>query len=195
MPRRCCRQSIRIMAISFVLLLALPSVVSAAEVVDAGANGFTVKISVDIGGTPSEVFRQILNIGDWWNPDHTYSGDAHNLSLEDRVGGCLCEKLPNQGGVRHMEVIFVAPGKTLRLAGALGPLQALGASGTLSFGLSPSSTGTKLDVTYAVSGYVAHGMNAFASPVDATLSDQINRLKNYVETGSPTTAQARPKSQ
>jgi hypothetical protein len=195
MPRRCYRQSIRIMVISLVLLLALPSIVSAADVADADANGFTVKISVDIGATPAEVFRQILNIGDWWNPDHTYSGDAHNLSLEDRVGGCLCEKLPNQGGVRHMEVIFLAPGKALRLAGALGPLQALGANGTLSFGLSPSSTGTKLDVTYAVSGYVARGMNTFATPVDATLSDQINRLKNYVETGSPTAAQARPKSQ
>ena len=194
MLTRCTRKSIGPMPALVVFLLALPTAAAGADVVDSGANGFTVRISIDIGAAPSEVFKQILNIGAWWNPDHTFSGDAHNLSLEDRVGGCLCEKLPNQGGVRHMEVIFLAPGRALRLSGGLGPLQALGASGTLSFALSPSSSGTKLDVAYTVSGYFPQGMNTLASPVDSTLSQQVSRLKNYVETGSPITKQGQQKS-
>jgi hypothetical protein len=55
-------------------------------------------------------------------PSHTFSGNAHNLSIEEKAMGCFCEKLPDGGGVSHMEVVYFAPGKTLRLSGALGPL-------------------------------------------------------------------------
>jgi hypothetical protein len=92
-------------------------------------------------------------------------------------------------------VIYVAPSRTLRLSGGLGPLQALGASGTLGFALSPSSSGTKLNVTYAVAGYFPQGMNTLASPVDAVLTEQIGRLKNYVENGSPEAQRGQQKTQ
>jgi hypothetical protein len=177
------------------ILVAVPQGFAIADVADSAANGFTVKISVDIHAAPGEVFSSIMKIDEWWSPDHTFSGDARNLSLEDRVGGCLCEKLPDQGGVRHMEVVYLAHGKTLRLEGGLGPLQAIGANGTMSFGLSPSSDGTKLNVTYVVSGYFPEGMNTLASPVDGVLTQQINRLKNYVESGSRTAKQDQQKSQ
>jgi uncharacterized protein YndB with AHSA1/START domain len=156
-----------------------------ADVGDAAPNGFTVKISTDIQATPAEVFRRLIHVGDWWSPDHTFSGDAHNLSIEERPAGCFCERLPNQGSVRHMEVISLAPGKTLRMSGALGPLQGMAAIGTLTFSLSPAEGGTKLDLTYAVAGYLPQGMNSWAAPVDAMLTEQVIRLKTYVETGSP----------
>ena len=167
---------------------------AAGDVMDSAANGFTVKISVNIHAAPADVFSRIMQVGDWWSPDHTYSGDAHNLSIEGRPGGCFCEKLP-AGSVRHMEVIFVAPGKTLRLIGGLGPLQALAATGTMTFSLSPDGGGTKLDVTYAVGGYFPQGMNALAAPVNSVLTDQIGRLKNYIENGSPTAKEGGAKPQ
>jgi uncharacterized protein YndB with AHSA1/START domain len=188
-----CREWMKIALVA--ILLALPQGFAMADVADSAASGFTVKISVDIDAAPDEVFSSIMKIGQWWSPDHTFSGDAHNLSLEDRVGGCLCEKLPDQGGVRHMEVVYLAHGETLRLEGGLGPLQAIGANGTMSFGLSPSTDGTKLDVTYVVSGYFPEGMNTLASPVDGVLTEQIHRLKNYVESGSPTAKHDQRKSQ
>jgi uncharacterized protein YndB with AHSA1/START domain len=177
------------------LLIVVPQGFAIGDVADSAANGFTVKISVDIHAAPAEVFRDIMKIGEWWSPDHTFSGDSHNLSLENRVGGCLCEKLPDHGGVRHMQVIYLAPGKTLRLAGALGPLQAIGANGTLSFSLSPTASGTKLDVSYVVSGYFPPGMNTLALPVDTVLTQQVNRLKNYIETGNPAVKQGQQNSQ
>ena len=94
-----------------------------ADVLDSAGNGFTVKVTVNIQAAPEEVYRKLMGVGEWWNPQHTFSGDAHNLSIEARAGGCFCEKLPNQGGVRHMEVVNVMPGKALVLSGALGPLQ------------------------------------------------------------------------
>jgi hypothetical protein len=156
-----------------------------AEVADSGNNGFTIKNSLTIQAAPEDVYRHLIGVGDWWNPEHTFSGDAHNLSLEQKPGGCFCEKLPNQGGVRHMQVVYVDPGKILRMIGGLGPLQSMAATGSMTIGLSPAGNGTKLELTYAVTGYVPAGMNNLAAPVDSVLTQQFTRLKNYVERGDP----------
>jgi hypothetical protein len=80
-----------------------------------------------------------------------------------------------------MEVLNLAPGRSKVLSGALGPLQSLAAIGTLNVQLSAVDGGTKLDVTYAVGGYLAAGMNTWASPVDSVLQDQFTRLKDFAE--------------
>jgi hypothetical protein len=176
------------------LLFTIAVPVSAvAAVADASAAGFTVKVSLTITAAPGQAYdRFVHDIGDWWNPLHTFSGDPHNLSIEEKTMGCFCEKLPN-GGVRHMEIIYVERGKLLRMSGLLGPLQGIAGSGVLTVNLTTAGTVrgaidtlaiTKLDATYSVSGYSAAGMNAFAGVVDSVLSDQFNRLKNYVEHGA-----------
>jgi uncharacterized protein YndB with AHSA1/START domain len=149
-----------------------------AEVVDSAAGGFTVKVTAQIGAPPSAVYRQLIRVGEWWNPRHTFSGDSHNLSIEEKAGGCFCEKLPDGGGVRHMQVIYAAPGKALVLSGALGPLQSLAATGTMRFDLAADGEGTKLTVTYAVAGYLPAGLNTWAAPVDSVVSEQVARLKS-----------------
>jgi uncharacterized protein YndB with AHSA1/START domain len=176
------------------LLLTIAVPVSAvAAVADASAAGFTVKTSLTIAAAPTEVYERFVhNIGDWWSPQHTVSGDSHNLSIEEKPMGCFCEKLPN-GGVRHMQILYFDRGKVLRMSGLLGPLQGIGGSGVLTVNFTAARivrtpadtlTVTKLDATYSVSGYSAAGMNAFAGPVDSVLSEQFNRLKNYVENGA-----------
>jgi hypothetical protein len=167
------------------LVLALAGALSRAEVADSDANGFTIKITASIHASSADVYQKLVhNIGDWWDSRHTFSGDARNLSIEERPAGCFCEKLP-AGGVRHMEVVFFVPGKMLRMSGGLGPLQGIGASGALTFALTPVADSTKLEMTYAVSGYMPEGMNSLAAPVDGVLGEQVARLKNYVETGNP----------
>ena len=157
-----------------------------AAVTDSAANGFTVKISVTIQAPPTEVYQKLVhNIGEWWNPEHTFSRDPHNLSIEDKPLGCWCEKLGANGGVRHMQVITAVPGKALVFSGGMGPLQALAVTGSMSMDFTDAKGATKLDVTYAVGGYLAAGLNTFAAPVDAVLSDQLNRLKSFVEIGRP----------
>lgn len=156
------------------------------EVVDSAANGFTVRSAIEIQAPPEQVYRRIVgNVGDWWSSEHTFSGDAHNLTIEEKPMGCFCEKLPKKGAVRHMELVNFAPGETLVFSGALGPLQAMAATGSMTISLAPVPAGTKLTVTYAVVGYMAKGFNILAAPVDAVLRDQFVRLKNYVERGDP----------
>jgi uncharacterized protein YndB with AHSA1/START domain len=161
---------------------------ASAEVLDSSAAGFTVKTTLTIKASPGDVYSKLIhNIGDWWNPNHTFSRDARNLRLEDHPGGCLCEVLAPNGFSRHMEVIFAAPDKRLVLSGALGPMQSMAAGGTLTIQVAPVDGGTKFEATYAVHGYFAKGMDTFAAPVDMVIADQFTRLKNYVETGHPTT--------
>jgi uncharacterized protein YndB with AHSA1/START domain len=153
---------------------------------DSAANGFTVKTTVQIQAPPAEVYRKIVfNVGDWWNPRHTFSGNSHNLTMESKAPGCLCEKLPNQGSVRHLEVLAAAPGEKLVLSGGLGPLQSLAVTGTMTWQLSAVEGGTKLEVTYAVGGYLATGLSTWAKPVDGVLVEQLTRLKNFSEHGNP----------
>ena len=167
-------------------ILALAPAWAAAEVVDSSANGFTVKVAVTIQAPPAEIYRRLIhNVGDWWSPTHTFSGDAHNLTIEEKPMGCFCEKLPGGGSVRHMEVVYLAPGKGLGLSGALGPLQAMAATGSMRFQIAPAEGGSRLEVTYAVGGYLKAGLDTWAKPVDAVLLEQVTRLKNYMEHGDP----------
>jgi hypothetical protein len=169
-----------------VLIFALAPGRAAAAVADASANGFTIKVTLRIQAPPDDVYhRMIRDVGDWWNSSHTFSGSSRSLSIEEKVMGCFCEKLPNHGGVRHMEVLFFSPGERLKLSGALGPLQSMAATGIMDIQLSPADGATKLEVTYAVAGYLPAGMNTWAAPVDSVLSEQFTRLKNYIERGDP----------
>ncbi|HEY6351621.1 MAG TPA: ATPase [Candidatus Angelobacter sp.] len=177
-----------------ILVFALAQMAGLAEVADSGANGFTIKIVTSIHAVPADVYKKLVhNVGDWWNSQHTFSGDAHNLSIEERPMGCFCEKLANGGGVRHMEVLYFQPGQMLRMSGALGPFQGMGAAGTLTFALTLDAGGTKLEVTYALAGYQPQGMSSWAVPSNGMLTEQVTRLKNYVETGNPTGPAQQPK--
>src|SRR5580704_3818234 len=158
----------RIKILTTALLCILVPLVLRGDVADSAANGFTIKIVENIHATPADVYNRLVhNVGDWWNSEHTFSGDAHNLSIEEKPMGCFCEKLANGGGVRHAEVVLYSPAKALVLSGAFGPLQKLGAAGTLSFAITPASDGSTLEVNYAVGGYLPGGLNTWAGPVDA----------------------------
>lgn len=155
------------------------------EVVDAAAGGFTVRTMVEIAAPPGEVYRALVEeVGSWWSPQHTYSGDAGRLSIDPRPGGCFCERL-DDGGVQHMEIVNLEAPSLLRMKGGLGPLQAEAVTGHLTWQLEAVEAGTRLTLTYKVAGYVPAGLDTWASPVDGVLAESVERLKSFVETGSP----------
>jgi opacity protein-like surface antigen len=155
-----------------------------AEVTDKSAAGFEVTEKAHIAAPVAKVYAALLTPAAWWNSQHSWSGQAKNLSI-DLATGCFCEKLPH-GFVRHMTVVFTDGGTTLRLNGGLGPMQFTGASGNLGFTLKPAGAETDLSVTYDVGGYAKGGLaETLAGPVDKVLGEQVVRLKKYLETGKP----------
>ena len=157
-----------------------------ADVVDVNPSGFQVRETVEIAAPADRVWSGLGHIGAWWNPDHTWSKDAHNLRLDLSTGGCLCEALANgTGAAQHMLVIFTVPGKTAILEGTLGPLMFSGTSGHLVWSLAEADGKTTLSQTYYVGGYVQGGFAQLAPAVDGVLTEQITRLKSYVENPPP----------
>jgi uncharacterized protein YndB with AHSA1/START domain len=156
------------------------------EVIDSQPAGFTVRESRVVAAPPEKVWAVLVAPGAWWDPDHTYSHDARNLSLAPKPGGFWQEALPKGGGVRHMVVIYVAPPSMLRLEGALGPLQADGVAGHLTFKLTPQGGGTAITLTYDVGGHAPGGLDKLAAPVNAVLDAQLGRLRARAEaSGAP----------
>jgi hypothetical protein len=163
------------------LAVGLPAL-AGAEVVDSSPAGFTSKNVVEVTAPASRVYWVIaLEVGRWWDPEHTYSGDARNLTINARPGGCFCERLPGGGSIRHLEVIFANPGRVMRLTGGLGPLQELAVTGTLTWTLTESGGKTRLEQTYAVGGYRPGGLQDLAPIVDTVLRTQLERLQRFVE--------------
>ena len=169
------------------LLLALAacalSGAAAAEVVDSQPGGFTIRETDSIAAPPSKVWATLIQPAAWWPPDHTYSHDARNLTLDPRAGGAWIEALPGGGGVRHMAVVYIDPPRALRLEGALGPLQAMGGSGHMTVTLKPKVEATDVTLTYDFSGHTPGGLQPMAPAVDGVLNEQITRLKTSVEKG------------
>jgi len=156
------------------------------EVVESTAAGFLVRNTATIAAPPAKVYTALTDgIGGWWDPAHTFSHDAHNLSVDARPGGCFCERLPDGGGVQHMTVVYASPGKLLRLTGAIGPLQEAALAGTMTWNLQQTGGGTTVEMTYVVGGFRAGGFRDIPTVVDGVLRGQLARLKALVETGRP----------
>jgi uncharacterized protein YndB with AHSA1/START domain len=167
-----------------VLTLAVVTRGASASVVEVTASGFLVKNEVSIHAPPEKVYRALVyEVGHWWNSEHTYSGDSRNLSIDARAGGCFCERLASGGAAEHMTIVYLQPNKVLRMAGALGPLQAAGLAGSLTWKLVDADGATTLQLTYSVGGYMAGGFNKIAPAVDAVLNEQVQRLKAFAEGG------------
>ncbi len=153
-----------------------------AEVQSVGTNGFEVRETVHVAAPADKAFAALLQPARWWSSEHTFSGNAANLVLDARAGGCWCENLPDGGTVEHLHVVYVAPGKALRLRGALGPFQALGVEGSLTWTVKPGANGADITVSYAVGGYAKDGFDGAAKGADHVLGEQIERLRKLIET-------------
>jgi uncharacterized protein YndB with AHSA1/START domain len=171
--------------LAVIILVAAVSGMASAEVKSVTASGFEVATTGTIAAPADRVYATLGEVGHWWDPSHTFSHDAANLSMELRVGGCFCERLKDGGSVQHLQVVYAAPGQGLRLRGALGPLQTEGVDGTLSWTLKPGEGGTNVTLSYVLGGYIRGGVEQWAPRVDRVLDEQLQRLKSFVEGKSP----------
>ncbi len=159
----------------FGLLILVPS---HAEVVHSAPNGFEIKLGVSVPTSPKLAYEQFLKVNEWWSPDHTWWGNAENLSLEAKAGGCFCET-EGDNSVLHMTVVFVDPNREIRLSGGLGPLQQMGLHGVLTFKFIPvSDNETRIVQIYRVTGYDPNGLETLAPIVDQVQAVQMSRLQD-----------------
>ena len=162
---------------AFVLLIGTPA---SAEVVSASANGFEVRETASLSVPPASAYAAFGRIGSWWSGQHSFRGNAANLTLALEPGGCLCERLADGGGVQHMRIAYVEPDKRVLLTGSLGPLLFQATTGVMDAEFKPAGAGTQLVLDYRVAGFFNGGADKLAPAVDAVLAEQVGRLKAYV---------------
>ena len=172
--------------VTLAILFAIIAAPLRGEVIESTAAGFLVRNTAAINAPPATVYAGLTDgVGGWWDPAHTFSHNARNLSLDRKPGGCFCERLPDGGGVQHMSVVYASPGKLLRLTGAIGPLQGEALAGTMTWNLVQAGGGTTVELSYTVGGFRAGGFRDIPTVVDGVLRGQLARLKAVVETGRP----------
>ena len=158
----------------------MSSAPAAAEVVAASPSGFEVRHTVNLVVKPETAFSAFANVSGWWEGEHTYSGDSANLSLDLRPGGCFCERIPDGGGgIEHMRVTYVEPGKRAVLTGALGPLLYEAVTGVMDVQVKSTAAGSQLTLDYRAAGFANGGADKLAGTVDGVLAAQLKRLRAF----------------
>lgn len=163
----------------FAAALALLGTPAAAEVVESTSHGFHVRHQVPLAVGDADAWNAFARIGQWWGKDHTYSGDSGNLSLSLSRGGCWCERLPAGGGIEHMRVTYVDPGKRVLMTGSLGPLLFEATSGAMDVRIEASGNASNLTLDYKVAGFATGGAEKYAPVVDKVIGDQLKRFRSF----------------
>ncbi|MGA9574260.1 MAG: hypothetical protein WBS20_09970 [Lysobacterales bacterium] len=150
-----------------------------AELAKSTDDGFIVRHSVNIARDRATVFKTMTGqVGEWWNPDHSFSGDAGNMLIDME---CFCERWENNL-VRHLDTMIWMENSKVIMEGGLGPLKELGLSGTMIWSLTPNDEGgTTVNWEYHVYGYSETVMANLATAVDGVLKQQIGRLADYMK--------------
>jgi len=162
------------------LFAALPLVAApaSAEVVSSSANAFHLRQTVTVPVAPEDAYVAFAKVERWWDPAHTFSGDAKALSMELTAGGCFCEALPS-GGVEHMRIVHMDMPKRLVLSGGLGPLAFEAVAGAMELKFEPAPGGSKVTMEYKAAGFASGGADKLAGPVDQVLAEQMKRYRGF----------------
>ena len=156
---------------------------AAAEVVSADAHGFEIRHTANLVVPQPAAFAAIGDVRNWWSKDHTYSGNAANLSLVMRPGGCFCERFDG-GGIEHLRVTYIQPGERITLTGALGPLLFQAVSGVMDIQVERIAGGSRITMNYRAAGFAKGNGATLAPAVDQVLGEQMKRLRAYAA-GAP----------
>lgn len=146
-----------------------------AEVIEVASGHYVLKHEARSELGPEDLWARLINPATWWHPDHTYSGNAGNLSLEPVAGGLWREEWQG-GSVLHGQVLNAVPGQLLRLDAPFGPLQGMGVSVVWSISIQADGTGSLVTFDEIANGSAASKLDALAPAVDFVKSEAIKRL-------------------
>ncbi|TDF39224.1 hypothetical protein EYS14_06770 [Alteromonadaceae bacterium M269] len=150
---------------------------ASATVVEASPEHYVLKQEAESTLKPEKLWQRLIKPESWWHPDHTYSGDSANLSLDLTAGGLWSETWDG-GSVLHGQVLLVMNNKQLRLNAPFGPLQEKAVQVIWTITLTPSDKGTLVVFDEVASGSQSSELDKLAPAVDFVKTEAIKRLVN-----------------
>jgi hypothetical protein len=150
-----------------------------AEVVARTADSFTLRYEQGAEIDPGDIPGALGDVGRWWDSDHTYSGDAANITIDLTPGGCWCERLADGSQFEHARVVSVEPDRIVFQA-PFGPLKGKATSAILTVTWPPANAGWTPTWVMTVEG---PGVGAMADGVDGVMHAGFLRWMRYLERG------------
>lgn len=145
------------------------------EVVKSAPDHYTLQLRANSELPPKVLWQRLVVPATWWHPDHTYSGDANNLSLELKAGGLWQERW-GENGVLHGRVLNLIDGKLLRLDAPFGPLQSMAVNVIWTITIEADGSGSLVTFDEIANGTSASNLEQIAKAVDAVKSQALARL-------------------
>ncbi|GHA20159.1 hypothetical protein GCM10008090_32580 [Arenicella chitinivorans] len=146
-----------------------------ADVIQASADHFTLRQEASSVLPPPQLWQRLIQPQLWWHPEHTYSGNAGNLSLDPVAGGVWAERWEGNS-VIHGTVVNVAAGTMLRLDAPFGPLQERAVDVVWTISIQAHETGSLVIFEEVANGTNASGLDELAKAVDYVKTEAIKRL-------------------
>lgn len=157
------------------LIVSLTPVSTHAEIVESSDAHYVLRHEGISSLAPGALWSRFVEPASWWHPDHTYSGDAGNLSLTPRAGGLWLEQWQG-GSVIHGSVLYVEDGESMRLYAPFGPLQGLGVYTVWTITISPEGSGSRVVFDEISSGPPSADLGEVAKAVDYVKTEAMTRL-------------------
>lgn len=155
------------------ILLTAPAV--HAEIVSSSPTHFVLRNETITRLSAEAAWTRLTDPASWWHPDHTYSGDSANLSLDVSAGGLWREDWDG-GSVSHGRVLMVATGKALRMEAPFGPLQGVGAYTIWTITITPADGGAVIVFDEIATGPPTAKLDELAPAVDYVKGEALRRL-------------------
>ncbi|RBP48770.1 hypothetical protein [Arenicella xantha] len=146
-----------------------------AKVVSSTPSHYVLQHQAQSTLSPDQLWLRLSQPSQWWHPDHTYSGDASNLSLDLEAGGLWREDWNGHSVLHGMVVNFQAP-ELLRLEAPFGPLQGMAVKTIWTITIKPHHNGSLVIFDEISNGSDASGLDELAKAVDYVKGEAISRL-------------------
>ncbi len=156
-------------------LLVTHSLVAQAEVVSVSDTHFVLRHEASSTLSPEAVWQRLIKPASWWHPDHTYSGDAANLTLDAQAGGLWREDWEGNS-VLHGKVVLARPNSVLRMEAPFGPLQDVGAYVIWTITIKAAENGSHITFDERAMGVAAANLKELAPAVDGVKAEALSRL-------------------
>ena len=148
---------------------------SQAEIVSSSNDHFKLEMQAKSTLSSKEVWDRLIAPSEWWHADHTYSGDAKNLTLNLTAGGLWREDWAS-GSVAHGRVLLAEPPRLLRLDAPFGPLQELAVESVWTITIAPDEAGSIVKFEFVANGSTQSDLEALAPTVDFVKSEALKNL-------------------
>lgn len=167
--------SARLMQLAMMIGLSLWSLPGQADIIKAAPDHYTLKHEMQSSLSPQDMWSRLIKPETWWHPDHSYSGDAANLSLDAQAGGLWREDWPG-GSTAHGQVLYIKSGEQMRLNAPFGPLQGLGVNVVWTITITVDGEGSMVTFDEIANGTSESGLDKLAPAVDFVKGEAIKRL-------------------